>query len=41
MAFIENFATNIVDENEYNSLSKDVKQIIGTLVKIIKNSKQQ
>lgn len=35
------FATNIVDENEYKSLSKDVKQIIGTLVKIIKNSKQQ
>ena len=35
------FATNIVDENEYKSLAKDVKQIIGTLVKIIKNSKQQ
>ena len=35
------FATNIVDENEYKSLSKDVKQIIGTLVKIIKNTKQQ
>ena len=29
----------IIEEKEFNSLQKDVKQIIGTLVKIIKNSK--
>ena len=31
--------SEIIEEKEYKSLSKDVKQIIGTLVKIIKNSK--
>ena len=31
--------SDIIDEKEFNSLQKDVKQIIGTLVKIIKNSK--
>jgi four helix bundle protein len=29
----------IINEKEFDSLEKDVKQIIGTLVKIIKNSK--
>ena len=29
----------IIDQKEYESLSKDVRQIIGTLVKIIKNTK--
>ena len=29
----------IIEEKEFISLQKDVKQIIGTLVKIIKNSK--
>lgn len=31
--------TEIINDNEYNSLSNDVKQIIGTLVKIIKTTK--
>ena len=31
--------TDIINDNEYNSLSNDVKQIIGTLVKIIKTTK--
>ncbi len=31
--------SEVITEDEYQSLSKDVKQIIGTLVKIIKNSK--
>ena len=31
--------SEIIEEEEYKSLSKDVRQIIGTLVKIIKNSK--
>ena len=31
--------SDVIEEDEYNSLQKDVKQIIGTLVKIIKNSK--
>ena len=29
----------IIEEKEFTSLQKDVKQIIGTLVKIIKNTK--
>lgn len=33
------FKTAIINENEYNSMSNDVKQIIGTLVKIIKTTK--
>ena len=31
--------SEVIEEEEYKSLSKDVKQIIGTLVKIIKNYK--
>ena len=31
--------SDVIEEDEYNSLQKDVKQIIGTLVKIIKNAK--
>ena len=31
--------SDIIEEEEFKSLQKDVKQIIGTLVKIIKNSK--
>jgi len=31
--------SDIIEEDEYKSLSKDIKQIIGTLVKIIKNSR--
>ena len=31
--------SDVIEEEEYNSLQKDVKQIIGTLVKIIKNAK--
>ena len=31
--------SDVIEEEEYNSLLKDVKQIIGTLVKIIKNAK--
>ena len=31
--------SEVIDEEQYNSLSKDIKQIIGTLVKIIKNSR--
>ena len=31
--------SEVIEEEEYKSLSKDIKQIIGTLVKIIKNSK--
>jgi four helix bundle protein len=31
--------SNVIEEEEFKSLQKDVKQIIGTLVKIIKNSK--
>ena len=31
--------SDVIEENEYVSLQKDVKQIIGTLVKIVKNSK--
>ena len=30
---------NVIEEVEFESLQKDVKQIIGTLVKIIKSSK--
>ena len=33
------FATEIISEKEFDSLSNDVKQIIGTLVKIIKSKK--
>ena len=32
-------ASDLISEEEYTSLSNDVKQIIGTLVKIIKTSK--
>ena len=32
-------ASDIINEDEFSSMSKDVKQIIGTLVKIIKSSK--
>ena len=32
-------ATDIINDEEFNSLSSDVKQIIGTLVKIIKTKK--
>ena len=31
--------SDVIEENEFVSLQKDVKQIIGTLVKIIKTSK--
>jgi four helix bundle protein len=31
--------SDIIEEEEFKSLQTDVKQIIGTLVKIIKNSK--
>ena len=31
--------SDVIEEEEYKSLQKDVKQIIGTLVKIIKNAK--
>ncbi len=31
--------SDVIEEEEYNSLQKDVKQIIGTLVIIIKNAK--
>ena len=31
--------SDVIEEEEFKSLQKDVKQIIGTLVKIIKNSK--
>jgi four helix bundle protein len=31
--------SDVIEENEFVSLQKDVKQIIGTLVKIIKSSK--
>ena len=31
--------SDIIEEEEYKSLSKDVKQIIGTLVKIVKNTR--
>ena len=31
--------SDVINEQEFVSLQKDVKQIIGTLVKIIKNSK--
>ena len=31
--------SEVIEEKDYKSLSNDVKQIIGTLVKIIKNSK--
>ena len=30
---------DVIEEVEFESLQKDVKQIIGTLVKIIKSSK--
>ena len=33
------FASDIINEKEFKSLSVDIKQIIGTLVKIIKNAK--
>ena len=33
------YRTEIIDEKSYESLIKDIKQIIGTLVKIVKNSK--
>ena len=31
--------SDIINQKEFDSLEKDVRQIIGTLVKIIKNSK--
>lgn len=31
--------SDVIDDEEFKSLQKDVKQIIGTLVKIIKNAK--
>ena len=31
--------SDIIDDSQFQSLIKDVRQIIGTLVKIIKNSK--
>ena len=31
--------SDVIEEEEFKSLQTDVKQIIGTLVKIIKNSK--
>ena len=31
--------SDVIEEEEFKSLHKDVKQIIGTLVKIIKNSR--
>ena len=31
--------SDVIEENEYTSLQKDIKQIIGTLVKIIKTLK--
>ena len=31
--------SDVIEEKEFASLQKDVKQIIGTLVKIVKNSK--
>ncbi len=33
-------ASDIIKDDEYNSLVTDARQLIGTLVKIIKNSKQ-
>lgn len=33
------YASEIINEQEFNSLSSDTKQIIGTLVKIIKSKK--
>ena len=33
------YATEIIGEDEFKSLSNDAKQIIGTLVKVIKKSK--
>ena len=33
--------SEIIDESQYQSLIKDVRQIIGTLVKIIRNSKEK
>ena len=33
------YATEIINEEEFSSLSKDAKQIIGTLVKILKTTK--
>ena len=33
------FHSDIINEKEFNSLHSDVKQIIGTLVKIIKSTK--
>ena len=33
------YSSDIINEKEFNSLSDDVKQIIGTLVKIIKSKK--
>ena len=33
------FKSEVISEKEYDSLEKDIKQIIGTLVKIIKASK--
>ena len=33
------FKSEVISEKEYDSLEKDIKQIIGTLVKIIKTSK--
>ncbi|MBR4387582.1 MAG: four helix bundle protein [Prevotella sp.] len=32
-------ATNLISDEEFSSLSSDVKQLIGTLVKIIKSKK--
>lgn len=33
------YRTGVIDDKSYESLLNDVKQIIGTLVKIVKNSK--
>ena len=33
------YKTEVIDQNSYESLINDVRKIIGTLVKIVKNSK--
>jgi len=33
------YKTDVIDQKSYESLINDVRQIIGTLVKIVKNSK--
>jgi len=32
------YKSDMIDKNAYDSLEQDIKQIIGTLVKIVKNS---